>query len=178
MSFPPLTNGGSARGWSLARFSLLLIGGFVPMDYSIAGYMTQTPHTIGRSQTLAVAHELMLRHDIRHLPVLDGGKLVGILSERDLLLLETFRGIDPRTVKVEEAMMPDPFVASPSAPAGEICRLMAQHKYGSVIVAEHGKVVGIFTAIDALRILAGEASHPQAKSESRRASEAGPIHVP
>jgi acetoin utilization protein AcuB len=130
------------------------------MDYSIAAHMTQSPHTIGRGQTLAVAHELMLRHDIRHLPVLDGGKLVGILSERDLLLLETFRGIDQRTVKVEEAMVPEPFVVSPSAPAGEVCRLMAQHKYGSVVVAEHGKVVGIFTAIDALRILAGEAAHP------------------
>ena len=135
------------------------------MDYSIAAHMTLSPHTIGRSQTLAFAHEMMMKHDIRHLPVLDGGKLVGIISERDLLLLETFRGIDPREVKVEEAMVPDPFLVSPSAPAGEVCRLMAQHKYGSVIVAEHGKVVGIFTAVDALRILAGEASHPNKSSK-------------
>lgn len=144
------------------------------MDYAISSHMTQCPHTIGRTQTLAIAHELMLEHDIRHLPVLDGGKVVGILSERDLLLLETFKGIDSGKVTVEEAMVPEPFVASPSAPAGEICRLMAKHKYGSVIVEEHGKIVGIFTAIDALRILAGEASHPHKAGDGPRVREVAP----
>ena len=126
------------------------------MQNAIASMMTPSPHTIGRGQTLFVAHKMMIDHDVRHLPVLDGGRLVGILSERDLLLLESFSGVDPRAVTVEEAMTADPFVSSPSAPAGEVCRLMAKHKYGSVVVAEHGKVVGIFTAIDALRLLSDE----------------------
>ncbi len=123
------------------------------MQPSIASLMTPSPHTIGRTQSLDLAHKMMIEHDIRHLPVLDGGHLVGIVSERDLLLLESFEGIDARKVLVEEAMTPAPFVASPEAPAAEVFRTMAEHKYGAVIVAEHGKVIGIFTAIDALRVL-------------------------
>ena len=132
------------------------------MDNSIASIMTPCPHTIGRTQSLYVAHKMMIDHDIRHLPVLHGGQLVGIVTERDLLLLESFDGIDPRKVEVEEAMTPEPFVASPSAPVGEICRLMAKHKYGAVIVAEQGKVIGIFTVVDALRVLADEVQRQRA----------------
>src|SRR5437879_4833811 len=51
---------------------------------TIRDYMTPAPHTIGVEQPLAVAAALMQAHHIRHLPVLHGGKLVGILSERDV----------------------------------------------------------------------------------------------
>ena len=47
--------------------------------------MTETPHSIGKDQPLAVAHRLMKEHDLRHLPVLEQGKLVGLVSERDVL---------------------------------------------------------------------------------------------
>ena len=46
--------------------------------------MSAGPHTIGREQSLAAAKQLMHKSHVRHLPVLHGGKLVGVLSERDL----------------------------------------------------------------------------------------------
>jgi len=54
------------------------------MKTTIQKYMTRALHTIGQEQTLDVAHTVMRQHGIRHLPVLEGGKLVGLLSQRDL----------------------------------------------------------------------------------------------
>ena len=51
---------------------------------SVAKYMTAGPHTIGREQSLVAAKQLMHKIHARHLPVLHGGKLVGVVSERDL----------------------------------------------------------------------------------------------
>ena len=87
---------------------------------------------------------------MRHLPVLDGGRIVGIVSERDLQLLETLRGVRPADVRVEAAMTPDPYTVSPQASLSVVANEMARHKYGAAVVAERGRVLGIFTAVDAL----------------------------
>jgi acetoin utilization protein AcuB len=121
---------------------------------TVRDFMTFTPHIIGRQQTLATAHLLMRSNGIRHLPVLDGGVLVGVVSERDLHLVETLKDTDPRTTPVEEAMSPDPLTVRPETPLADAARLMHEHKTGSVIVIERDHVVGIFTAVDALRALA------------------------
>ncbi len=120
---------------------------------TIDHYMTKSPHTIGDDQPLARAHELMREYSIRHLPVLHGGKLVGLVSLGDLHLLETFGKTNLEKATVEEAMTPDPYVVSPDASLGEVAERMAEHKYGTAIVARGTKVVGIFTTIDALRAL-------------------------
>jgi acetoin utilization protein AcuB len=115
--------------------------------------MTVCPVTIGTDQTLAVAHRKMRDNGIRHLPVLDGGELVGVVSIRDLHFLETLASVDPEQVFVEEAMTPDPYTVSPEAPLGDVAREMADHKYGCAIVVREGKVMGVFTTVDALRVL-------------------------
>ena len=61
---------------------------------TIDKYMTAVPHTIGAEQTLAKAEKMMNDYKIRHLPVLKGGQLVGILSEGDVRLVESFRDVD------------------------------------------------------------------------------------
>lgn len=116
-------------------------------------YMTPNPHSIGREQTLATAHRMMHDYRIRHLPVLDAGVLVGLVSERDLAFLETLRGVDPATDTVEEAMTPEPYFVDLTAPVKDVALAMIEHKYGSAIVVDRGNVVGIFTTIDALRAL-------------------------
>ena len=122
------------------------------MDLAIAEVMTKSPHTIGREQTLAMAHDLMRSFDIRHLPVLAGGKLVGMVSDRDLTLLESFRDVDVHKTRVEEAMTSDPYTVLGSTKLSQVAHEMAKHRYGSaVIVDERGKVVGVFTTVDALR---------------------------
>lgn len=120
----------------------------------IQTFMTTVPHTIGADQTMARAHEVMREHRIRHLPVLAGNRLVGIVSDRDLHMVETLHGVDPERVLVEEAMTQDVYVVEPNAPLDDVVREMARHKYGSVVIADHGKIVGIFTSVDACRAFA------------------------
>jgi acetoin utilization protein AcuB len=117
-------------------------------------YMSPLPHSIGRDQPLARAHELMRKHRIRHLPVLDGGVLVGLVSQRDLHFIETLRDVDPEEVLVEEAMTPDPFFVAPETPLREAVVQMAEHKYGATVVMDGARIVGVLTAVDALRALA------------------------
>ncbi len=121
---------------------------------TIARHMTASPATIEADRSLAEAHRLMRRHGIRHLPVLAGGGLVGILSQRDLHLLETLRGVDPEKVSVDEAMTRSPYTVEPDAPVEKVAETLARHKWGSAVVVDGGKVVGMFTTTDALRLLA------------------------
>lgn len=120
---------------------------------SIQKYMTYVPKTIGYDQTLAQAEEFMRKLHLRHLPVLKGGKLIGILSDRDIKLVMGFKDVDPQTTTVEEACSPEPYVTNASAPLDEVASFMAQKKYGSALVMDNGKLVGIFTDVDALRAL-------------------------
>ena len=116
--------------------------------------MTPTPHTIGSDQTLAHAHDVMRAHGVRHLPVLRGGKLVGVLSQRDLYFVESST-LATRTVdEVAEAMTQDVYTVGPREHIGAVVKQMAEHKFGCAVVVERGHVVGIFTATDALGLLA------------------------
>lgn len=117
---------------------------------AISKYMSTIPHTIGADQSLAKANKMMSELKVRHLPVLQGGKLVGILSDRDVRLVETFRDVDPNEVSVEEAYSPDPYITSPGVSLADVCAEMAAHKYGCALVCDNHKLVGIFTWIDAL----------------------------
>ena len=141
-----------------------------PTAVHVRTHMTVAPYSIGIDQPLEVAHGLMRAHRIRHLPVLRGGKLVGVLSQRDLYLIETLRDVDPVSVKVEEAMTQDAYAVAPSTPLAKVVREMAEQRYGCAVVVEAGQVVGIFTAVDALRALAnlldGQMSAPERTHES------------
>jgi acetoin utilization protein AcuB len=120
---------------------------------TVADFMSPALYTIGRGQPLAEAHRLMNDHGIRHLPVLDGGRLVGMLSQRDLHLVETLRDVDPAQVTVDEAMSQEVLTVLPSAPLQKVASTMAQHKYGSALVVGPKGLEGIFTTVDALRAL-------------------------
>lgn len=121
---------------------------------TIQMHMTTSPHAIGRDQTLSAAHRLMKKHQIRHLPVLDGGVLAGVISDRDLSLIEMLRDVDPGLVRVDDAMSTSIYSVSPDAPLDEVVSTMAEHKYGCAVVMQNGQVVGIFTTVDACRTLA------------------------
>jgi acetoin utilization protein AcuB len=121
---------------------------------TIQKFMTTQPHSIGQEQTMATAHGIMREFHCRHLPVLTGGKLVGLLSDRDLSLLETLRDVDPKKVLVEDAMTADPYTVSPDTALDEVVAAMAEHKYGCAVVMQNNKLVGIFTTVDACRAFA------------------------
>ena len=115
--------------------------------------MTPSPHIIARNQSVSVAHRLMKDHDIRHLPVLDGQDVVGILAERDILLVESFPGVNPTDLRVEEAMVPGPYTVTPEAPLADVVATLLERGIDSAIVLEGDQVVGVFTTVDALRAL-------------------------
>lgn len=121
---------------------------------SVQKYMTTSPHTIGEDQPMALAHRMMREHHVRHLPVLRGAKIVGLVSDRDLNLVETLSEVDPHKVLVSEAMSQDPYVVSPDAALDEVVSTMAEKKYGSTVIVQHEQVVGIFTTVDACRAFA------------------------
>ena len=118
---------------------------------TIQKYMTTLPHTIGAEQSLAKAEKMMSQFHIRHLPVLKGGELVGILSDRDVKLVESFKDVDPEAVTVEEAYTAEPYIAAPSSTLSSVCSEMAARKFGCVLVCDNRKLVGIFTWVDALK---------------------------
>lgn len=121
---------------------------------AVQKFMTTAPHTIGHDQPLAMASKMMHEHRIRHLPVLDGGNIVGLLSERDLALVESLTGVDPHSLKVEEAMSQQPFTTSPDSPLDEVVTAMAENRYGAAVVVQNNHVVGILTTVDVCRALA------------------------
>ena len=119
----------------------------------IVDYAAPIPESIGPGASLADAHRMMRAYRIRHLPVLSDHRLVGIVSQRDLLLLETLDGVDPEKVRVEEAMNATPYVVKRDTPLQLVATHLWKNKIGSAVVVDDGKVVGIFTTTDALRVL-------------------------
>ena len=120
---------------------------------TIQKYMTTSPHSIGVDQPLTQAHQFMHKHEIRHLPVLSGGKLVGMLTDRDLHLIEALKDVDPHSVTVEDAMTTSVYSVSPETPLDEVVSTMGTKKYGSAVVMHGDKVVGIFTTVDICKAL-------------------------
>jgi acetoin utilization protein AcuB len=103
---------------------------------------------------------MMRDNRIRHLPVLHGGKLVGVITDRDIHLIETLSDVEPTLVTVSDAMTASVYAVNPETPLEEVAQRMAEHKYGSAVVIERGKVVGIFTTVDACRALASRLASP------------------
>jgi acetoin utilization protein AcuB len=124
-------------------------------ELTIADRMTRTPLLIGVEQSLTAAHEVMRSNGIRHLPVLHGGKLVGVVSQRDLHIVESLRDVSPDEVTVEEAMTQDVYAVPPRTPLREVVSEMAERKLGSAVVVEGTRIVGVFTTVDALDTLVG-----------------------
>jgi len=121
---------------------------------AVADFMTRSPHTIGRDQTLVQARELMNKYRIRHLPVLDGGRLVGILSQRDLYFVESLDGSSSSDrVSVEEAMSQDVFETTGETPLSQVTQAMVRRKLGSAVVMRDGRIAGVFSTIDAMKAL-------------------------
>lgn len=117
----------------------------------IRSHMTPNPVTIACHKSVKEAAEIMEQKRFRHLPVLQGNTLVGILSQRDIAIVEAIQSTDPARITVTEAMTPEPFVCGPDDALVEVAARMIQDHIGAVIVQENGEPVGIYTTQDALR---------------------------
>jgi acetoin utilization protein AcuB len=122
-------------------------------DQPISVFMSKRVHVIDMETSLPKARQLMTEHEVRHLPVVDGSKIVGLLSERDLGKLEAFPMLDLNLVSVPDAMSDEPYVVTPNTPLIEVVRTMRSKRLGSAIIGEGSHAIGIFTTMDALGVL-------------------------
>lgn len=121
----------------------------------IASVVTKAPHTIEPHQPAVHAMELMRKYRVNHLPVLSQSRLVGIVSERDLLYLKSLKNADSKNAAVSDVMISDPYAVKGSTTIQEVAASMAENHIGSAIVVDdEQRVVGVFTYIDALKLLA------------------------
>ena len=129
------------------------------MTDTIAQHMTTCPHSVGAEQPLDRAIEAMRKFGVRHMPVLHGGELVGMLSDRDIALLEGIDAHEREGLTVEDVMSPEPYAVTENTPLARVLRGMEQRHIGSVVVldADH-RITGIFTSTDAVRMLADRLS--------------------
>ena len=122
------------------------------MNQQIAHHMTEIPHTIGRDASLRTAREMMREFSYHHLPVLNAGAVVGMLTERDLRVAEMLK--TDETTYVNEVMNDEPLFVDRSTPIKEVLQLMLKKGYSSVLVrGTKNEPWGVFTTTDALRLL-------------------------
>ena len=119
---------------------------------SIDRYMTREPYSVASTDTLARVRHMMHAHAIRHLPVIDGGKLVGVVSDRDLIAIENMLGVDLAHVEVSRVMS-RPLQVWGETPLDEVAELMMKRKADCVVVQGGHGVQGIFTSSDAMYAL-------------------------
>ena len=120
---------------------------------TVQKFMTFVPKSIESDQTIAQASDFMRKLHLRHLPVLKGGNLVGVLTDRDINLVNSFKDVDSTKMTVDEAYTANPYFTKPTTPLNEVVAEMAANKYGCALVVDNGKLVGIFTEIDAYKAL-------------------------
>jgi CBS domain-containing protein len=124
-------------------------------------WMTPQPLTVGPKTKAPAVRQLMNERHIRHLPVVEDGRLMGIVSLGDLrgaepspfTTLGTFEQTYLRTLmNVGQIMKYDPYTISPTATIYEAAALMVAHKIGGIPVMEHDRLVGIISESDVLRM--------------------------
>ena len=132
----------------------------LPVDVTVEKIMAKNPATLDRNDTLDLADDVMSVGRIRHMPVIEQGKVVGIISQRDLFRSALIKALGfgsktqtviSRTIKVKEIMTNNVITISPDASVKEAARVMMERKIGCLPVVEKEKLVGLVTETDILR---------------------------
>ena len=143
----------------------------------VADWMTESVLAVETFDSINIARQLMAKHRVNQLPVLDNEALVGIVTDRDLrdayptsMMIDRGEEIDrfADSVTVEEVMSHDVFTVQPDTPLGKAVALLRRHRIGSLPVMKNKKLVGIITRSDILEfVLSGSGlEHPPSKKTS------------
>ena len=121
----------------------------------VGGVMTSFPYFVETNEPVLRIERLMDEHDIRHVPVQQNGKVVGVVTERDLhhIIKRSASLEEKEKVRARDIMNTNPYVVAFNTPLNEVVTGMAQRHIGSAIVVRRGKLAGILSAIDVCRIL-------------------------
>lgn len=117
-------------------------------------FTTRNPVTAPVDTTIDELRGLMKEHGIRHLPIVRGNTIVGVVSDRDARLVAGLTVAEKLQVRAEDIMTAEPLFVTAGTPLDEVARTMSERRVGSVIVNEEGgALMGIFTVTDALDAL-------------------------
>jgi CBS domain-containing protein len=139
---------------------------------SVADFMTKDLVTVRESDDVALAEALLRLGGIRHLPVVREHKLVGILTQRDILRSGNSGKAVARDIAVSDVMTREPTSVRPAMALSQAARLMLERKFGCLPVCDgDGKLVGIVTEADFVRFAADVVQDLDLVAEAVRAQD-------
>lgn len=111
-------------------------------------FMTPAPRSVAAATPLGEIQKILRELGVRHLPVEDGQRIVGIVSDRSV------KAAQGKALTARDLLIPDPYTVLAANPLDEVAAVMAEEKYGCVLVEDDEKaLIGIFTTVDACRAL-------------------------
>jgi CBS domain-containing protein len=130
-------------------------------DTTVEAVMQREFASVRSDERLDFVDDVMALGRVRHMPVVDGGQLVGVVTQRDLLAASLSRALDfdaqerrtfLRSVNVGEVMSKKPITVTPSATLRDAAQLLLRHKIGCLpVVGSRGEALGLLTETDLLR---------------------------
>lgn len=129
---------------------------------NVSEIMTKEVVTLQEEQSLREALGLLQRHRIRHVPVVSGTRLIGIVTDRDLKRAtpSLLSGIDREAfdrvldeTRVGQVMTRNPYTVTPSMSLKDAAKILIDQRFGALPVIEAGKLIGIITETDLLKAL-------------------------
>jgi CBS domain-containing protein len=121
------------------------------MGKSIRDVMTPSPQTVQASSPAVEAAKLMKETDAGMIPVLEDGRLLGTVTDRDIVLRVVAEGKDPQATTVGEIASTEPVTVEPERDLDEALKLMARHQVRRLPVVEEGRLVGVIAQADVAR---------------------------
>ena len=120
--------------------------------------MTTDPKTVSTDTTVAEAAKLMATENVGSLPVVEDERLVGMVTDRDLVIQVVAKGLDPQNVRVSDVFTEKPVVASPDEQLGQALQRMAEEQVRRLPVVSDGELVGILAQADVARSAEAEST--------------------
>jgi CBS domain-containing protein len=119
------------------------------MGKSIRDVMSSNPCAIDADKPVAYAAKMMKQENVGLAPIIEGDRLVGTLTDRDIVVRVVAEGKDPQTVSTREVASTAPVTVDPQQDLDEALRLMATHQVRRLpVVEENGRVVGVLAQAD------------------------------
>jgi CBS domain-containing protein len=120
--------------------------------------MTANPKAIAANRPVVEAAKVMATENVGSLPVVEGKELVGIVTDRDLVIQVVARGLDPQTVRVSDVYTEKPVVATPDESLDQALQRMAEEQVRRLPVVSDGQLVGILAQADVARTARAEST--------------------
>lgn len=123
------------------------------LSIPVEEFTTPDPVVLTEKASVDDLMQVMKNKGIRHIPIVSDGKVVGVVSDRDVRVVMGLNFQEKNLVQARDIMTSNPFTVSSETPLEEVALEMSRQKIGSVIVTEGNQLLGIFTVTDALNAL-------------------------